>query len=222
MPPTVDRYRLLSRLPLWYARYKPEIGIHFPKGNWETYALWQFSAQANCNARRCPYRVPGTPTDIDVNVSTLDAEQLREAWPFGELVGASIDLIASVPVPISRQAALNGDFALQFAQVEHPVEIAAFASMFPAAGKTPVSVSLGGKAKPLAREEVETYLAGIKRTRHVARAIEASYTDVLVTKSLVRSFKPAASTSRLARSELPVFLLKKSGAGLGHRILHPF
>jgi hypothetical protein len=25
------RYRLLSRLPLWYARYKPEIGLHFPK-----------------------------------------------------------------------------------------------------------------------------------------------------------------------------------------------
>ena len=39
-----DRYRLLSRLPLWYARYKPAIGLHFPKGNWQTYTLWQFSA----------------------------------------------------------------------------------------------------------------------------------------------------------------------------------
>ena len=57
-----DRYRLLSRLPLWYARYKPEIGVHFPKGNWQGYALWQFSAQANCDARACPYRVPARRT----------------------------------------------------------------------------------------------------------------------------------------------------------------
>ena len=27
-----DKYPLLSRLPLWYARYKPEIGMHFPEG----------------------------------------------------------------------------------------------------------------------------------------------------------------------------------------------
>ncbi len=38
-----DRYRLLSRLPLWYARYRPEIGRYFPKGHWQRYALWQFS-----------------------------------------------------------------------------------------------------------------------------------------------------------------------------------
>src|SRR5690606_5547123 len=72
-----ERYSLLSRLPLWYARYKPAIGLHFPKGHWQTYTLWQFSAGANCDARSCPYRVPGTPLDIDVNVASMSASELR-------------------------------------------------------------------------------------------------------------------------------------------------
>ena len=49
-----SRYPLLSRLQLWYARYTPEIGMHFPKGNWDSFALWQFSSSANCNRRACP------------------------------------------------------------------------------------------------------------------------------------------------------------------------
>ncbi len=81
-----DRYKVLSRLPLWYARYKPAIGLHFPKGHWDSYALWQFAAGANCDARSCPYRVPGTPLDIDVNVASMSADELRAAWPFSELV----------------------------------------------------------------------------------------------------------------------------------------
>lgn len=80
------RYPLLSRLQLWYARYTPEIGIHFPMGNWQSYALWQFSASANCNRRSCPYRVPGTPNDIDVNVAPMTAAELRAAWPPDQLV----------------------------------------------------------------------------------------------------------------------------------------
>jgi GH25 family lysozyme M1 (1,4-beta-N-acetylmuramidase) len=81
-----DEYRLLSRLKLWYARFAPEIEGHFPKGNWDSYALWQFAATPNCNARRCPYRVPGTPTDIDVNVADMTVAELRAAWPFDGLV----------------------------------------------------------------------------------------------------------------------------------------
>jgi Glycosyl hydrolases family 25 len=81
-----DEFRLLSRLQLWYARFAPEIEGHFPKGNWDSYALWQFSATPNCNARRCPYRVPGTPTDIDVNVADMTVAELRAAWPFDGLV----------------------------------------------------------------------------------------------------------------------------------------
>ena len=117
-----DRYSLLSRLPLWYARYKPAIGLHFPKGNWQTYTLWQFSAGANCDARSCPYRVPGTPLDIDVNVASMSADELRAEWPFGELVdktATSVETAENVPLPISRRTALaGGDVTLQYAKVE--------------------------------------------------------------------------------------------------------
>lgn len=80
-------YALLSRLPLWYARYKPNIGAHFPEGHWKTYDLWQFAANINCRKKsRCPYKTAGTPWDIDINVSPLTPEELAKAWPFGELI----------------------------------------------------------------------------------------------------------------------------------------
>lgn len=81
-----DLYPTLSRLPLWYARYKPDISGVFPMGNWESYAIWQFSTMFNCNARACPYRVPGTLSDIDVNVVAMSKEKLKAAWPFGDLL----------------------------------------------------------------------------------------------------------------------------------------
>ncbi|MEO3998415.1 GH25 family lysozyme [Mesorhizobium sp. CAU 1732] len=112
-----DRYPLLSRLPLWYARYKQEIGLHFPKGNWQTYALWQFSSQANCNDKTCHYRVPGTQNDIDVNVASMDADALREAWPFGGLLDVPEPLIAKVPLPFQRDLALAGSVQLTWASV---------------------------------------------------------------------------------------------------------
>ncbi len=115
-----DRYRLLSRLPLWYARYKPEIGVHFPKGNWHGYALWQFSARANCGRQQCPYRVPGTPDDIDVNVAAMTAAELRTQWPFGGLIDVPADYLASVPTPVARTDALKGDFAITYASVAAP------------------------------------------------------------------------------------------------------
>jgi len=117
------RYRLLSRLPLWYARYKPEIGIHFPKGNWQRYSLWQFSAQANCGERRCPYRVAGTPNDIDVNVAPMDAEGLRNVWPFGQLVETTDDFMLNVPVPIARDDGLKGESRITYASVAYPVRL---------------------------------------------------------------------------------------------------
>jgi GH25 family lysozyme M1 (1,4-beta-N-acetylmuramidase) len=80
------KYRVLSRLPLWYARYKAGIRNVFPLGNWDSYALWQFSAAANCNKRRCPYRVKGTQADIDVNVAPMTRAVLAKLWRFGELV----------------------------------------------------------------------------------------------------------------------------------------
>ncbi|MGF7097281.1 GH25 family lysozyme M1 (1,4-beta-N-acetylmuramidase) [Aminobacter sp. BE82] len=117
------RYQLLSRLPLWYARYKPEIGIHFPKGNWQGYTLWQFSAQANCGERRCPYRVAGTGNDIDVNVAPMDADALRKAWPFGRLIEATDVFVASVPVPIARDDGVKGESRIRYASVAYQVRL---------------------------------------------------------------------------------------------------
>lgn len=79
-------YPILSRLPLWYARYKPGIRDVFPMGNWDSYALWQFSSGANCNKRRCPYRIGGTLPDIDVNVAPMDAARLKVEWAKGALL----------------------------------------------------------------------------------------------------------------------------------------
>lgn len=134
-----DTLPILSRLPLWYARYKPEIGMHFPAGNWDSYALWQFSAQANCNARSCPYRVKGANNDIDVNVAAMDAEALRLAWPFGNLVDVvqpeTPEMIASVPLPVSREAGLKGDVEIAYANVRfEPGSVQALAFAFLQAG----------------------------------------------------------------------------------------
>lgn len=119
-----ERYTVLSRLPLWYARYKPAIGLHFPKGHWQTYTLWQFAASTNCNARSCPYRVPGTPLDIDVNVASMSADELRAAWPFGGLVddaplAVGAMTVETVPLPVPRSNALaGGDVTVLFAPVD--------------------------------------------------------------------------------------------------------
>ena len=79
-------FPILSRLPLWYARYRTDIRGVFPMGHWERYALWQFSSNVNCNKKRCLYRVEGTEPDIDVNASGMTVAELKKAWPFGNLV----------------------------------------------------------------------------------------------------------------------------------------
>lgn len=90
-------YALLSRLPIWYARYRPDVTGVFPIGSWSTYFLWQFSSASNCSERRCPYRVPGTLPDIDVNVAGVGLEELKRLWGQGGLLPSNTpepDLIA--------------------------------------------------------------------------------------------------------------------------------
>lgn len=73
---------VFSKTPLWYARFKNTI-TDFPKGVWSTYTVWQFSSEINCNKESpCPYRVPGTMMDMDVNVFYGTAEELKAKWPF--------------------------------------------------------------------------------------------------------------------------------------------
>ncbi|TIX43791.1 MAG: muramidase, partial [Mesorhizobium sp.] len=123
------KYPLLSRLPLWYARYKPDIDVHFPMGNWQGYALWQFSARANCGRFRCPYRVAGTPNDIDVSVAPMTATELRAQWPFGGLIDVQPDYLASIPVPLSREAGLAGG-TITYASVATPPSFEEMVAVF--------------------------------------------------------------------------------------------
>jgi len=110
------------------------IADHFPKGNWDGYALWQFSSQANCGERNCPYRVPGTPPDIDVNVAAMDADALRKAWPLKALADRKQELIASVPVPLSREDALAGKEDIAWAMVDPSSDVKLLAAAYSALG----------------------------------------------------------------------------------------
>lgn len=210
-----DRYRLLSRLPLWYARYKPEIGLHFPKGNWKSYSLWQFSAGANCDAKACPYRVPGTSNDIDVNVASMSADELRAEWPFGGLIDKSVDMIATVPLPISRKDALLGDVIMQYAEVDPSFEPPAFASMFPGAGHgLPMRISVGGRAQALDPMEYASYVETIDVARHQVHAMAAELPTLEPGPPLAAGQPP-----RLVRDQLPVFLIRKIDAEIAEEPL---
>lgn len=73
-----------SNSPLWYARFKARV-TDFPAGTWKTYTLWQFSSELNCSSVEeslCLDRVPGTKTDMDVNVFNGTVEDLKKKWPF--------------------------------------------------------------------------------------------------------------------------------------------
>ena len=80
-----DKYRILSRLPLWYARFKEHVKGDFPMGHWESYHSWQFLAHINCK-KTCAYRPKGTNKDIDVNVVNASIETLDEMWATKDLV----------------------------------------------------------------------------------------------------------------------------------------
>ena len=100
-------YPVLSRLPLWYARYRPSINGFFPKGHWQSYDIWQFVAQVNCSARNCPYRVPGTNRDMDVNVVDMTVAELKAAWPLDSLHPERPSAIPVIP-----EQAPDGDMLL--------------------------------------------------------------------------------------------------------------
>ncbi|MBY5819515.1 glycoside hydrolase [Rhizobium leguminosarum] len=69
-----------ANVRLWYARFKNNV-TDFPVGPWQSYALWQFSSEINCTPSSCPYRVPGTQRDMDLNLYFGTPEQLKSRWP---------------------------------------------------------------------------------------------------------------------------------------------
>lgn len=65
---------------LWYARFKSNV-TDFPSGVWSNYFLWQFSSELNCSSTgSCLYNVPGTKSDMDVNVFNGSARELADRW----------------------------------------------------------------------------------------------------------------------------------------------
>ena len=64
----------------WYARFKSNIS-DFPKGIWTNYFLCQFSSELNCTTTgSCLYNVPGTKSDMDVNVFNGSPRELDSLW----------------------------------------------------------------------------------------------------------------------------------------------
>ena len=81
---TYRRDKVFSKTPLWYARFKSSV-TDFPTKTWDSYTLWQFSSEINCKPDQpedCLYRVPGTQTDMDVNVYRGTVDELKANWPF--------------------------------------------------------------------------------------------------------------------------------------------
>ncbi|MCB1384697.1 MAG: glycoside hydrolase family 25 [Nitratireductor sp.] len=134
-------YPVLSRLKLWYARYKDDISDVFPMGNWDRHTLWQFSYGGNCNRKACPYRVRGTPYDIDVNIAPMTVDALRKAWPFD---GLHEDRPAETAIDVNATAAVgNGGEASHSNFVAnpdyHPQEPPPGSSLTAPDGETPTS-----------------------------------------------------------------------------------
>ncbi|WP_348271060.1 glycoside hydrolase family 25 protein [Aureimonas sp. Leaf454] len=164
-----DTYKLLSRLPLWYARYRGDITGLFPEDNWPIYALWQFSSMHNCSEKECFYRVKGAKSDIDVNVASLDVAGLRAAWPFAELVRpldappASSTLVASLTTQANRMVAsvAGGVDRLLQARSAGSTEMAVAAepspppAAVPAATRTVPAAAVLPASAPLAEAPVE-------------------------------------------------------------------
>ncbi len=67
---------VFAHTPLWYANFANRID-NVPKGVWPGYTLWQFSSEILIQQP-----VPGTETDMDVNVFNGSMEDLRAKWPF--------------------------------------------------------------------------------------------------------------------------------------------
>jgi lysozyme len=71
------RYKdsVLTKAPLWYARFRPKVN-DFPTEAWSSYTLWQFSSEILPQ-----FQIPGTKSDIDINVFNGTVDQLKKVWP---------------------------------------------------------------------------------------------------------------------------------------------
>jgi lysozyme len=71
---------LFHQSKLWYARFKSKV-TDYPIGIWPNYFLWQFSSEINCSRTgSCLYNVPGTSSDMDINVYNGSHGELVNRW----------------------------------------------------------------------------------------------------------------------------------------------
>jgi len=76
-----DKNSVFAKCPLWYARFINTLP-KLSKKIWEKVTLWQFASEINCRdkSNNCPYKVPGTANDIDINVFNGTRAELKEFW----------------------------------------------------------------------------------------------------------------------------------------------
>ena len=74
---TYDQTAVFARTPLWLARFRNSHGMQDQRV-WPDYTIWQFQSELNCRPRQqCAHRVPGTASDMDVNVFRGSEADLR-------------------------------------------------------------------------------------------------------------------------------------------------
>ena len=186
-----ETYPLLSRLQLWYARYRDDITGVFPEGHWDKPALWQFSSMHNCSARACPYRVAGARNDIDVNVSPLSVAELKAAWPFDGLVSPVPDVPADATLVADAGKAI-GDVA---AEVGEEVASVLASNEAPPAG-TPMAAAFApaGHA-PLDPLKLLTETARAEHAKAARSPVLSALTQGPKTEPLPPGDRPAAATA---------------------------
>jgi GH25 family lysozyme M1 (1,4-beta-N-acetylmuramidase) len=184
-------FPILSRLPLWYARYKSDIAPHFPKGNWQDYALWQFTSQNNCSERNCPYRPPGTSRDIDVNIADMTVTELKRTWPFGGLVDAVPP--DNLPTPRDKPS------------YQQPVLVASAEPLPP-------------MAKQAVDKTITASVADKSSGKLGARYLSVDALSLALSKSVSRQFDHSYETLLF---RITTACLKKTNVDVSDRIRHP-
>ena len=139
------RYPTLTRMNLWYARFKEDVRGAFPMGRWRSYAIWQFQAKTNCR-RSCAVRLKGTDKWMDVNVVNMPPERLRALWPLDAPLNVLPQATVANDVTSKRAAAESGRTAPKGPPTEGQILAAMAAAGLPRPSRLPVPRAAPGPA----------------------------------------------------------------------------
>ncbi|MEM7291292.1 MAG: glycoside hydrolase family 25 protein, partial [Pseudomonadota bacterium] len=201
-------YPLLSRLNLWYARYRASMRGAFPMGNWDSYTIWQFSAHTNCSPQSCLWRINGTDHWIDVNVVNMSVAELRQKWPFNDLTARQPGPRRDKRVPQLVAEALKAKPEATLTGYAKQPKVISAAKMFEALLSKP-RMGLRGKA-PLPSWRPGTVIVAktlepkeqmIKQPAVIAPKASAVEIAALEPKKPAVAIKPKLETSELDRQK---------------------